>query len=165
MNAKIEFRKLVMRKNDDYHEFLTKFLHLATEAAIPESDYKFELNGKLAFNLQKLVITNFISTSTFNEFSTHCAQAFHTLQNIASIESRIRKPPTGERNANTPKPPLKPLSDLDKSQLMQEGRCFNCKEVGHLSRNCPRKKPAANRKPTGQEITELESEQQGKEQP
>ena len=51
INIKIEFQKLVMWKNNNYYKFLTKFLYLATETAISESNYKFKLNGKLAFNL------------------------------------------------------------------------------------------------------------------
>jgi hypothetical protein len=31
------------------------------------------------------------------------------------------------------------LSDKDMAQMRAEGRCFLCREVGHLSRNCPHK--------------------------
>jgi hypothetical protein len=31
------------------------------------------------------------------------------------------------------------LSEKDMAQLRAEGRCFFCREIGHLSRNCPRK--------------------------
>ena len=64
-NAKYDFKRLVMKKNDKFHDFLTKFLHLAGEAKVPKSEYKFELNSKLSFDLRRAVITNFISESTF----------------------------------------------------------------------------------------------------
>ena len=32
------------------------------------------------------------------------------------------------------------LSDEEKAKLLKEGRCFCCKKMGHLSRNCPDKK-------------------------
>ena len=32
------------------------------------------------------------------------------------------------------------LSDEEKAKLLKEGRCFRCKKVGHMSRNCPDKK-------------------------
>ncbi len=35
--ARTDFRRLVMRAGDDYHEFLAKFLHLAGEARVPDS--------------------------------------------------------------------------------------------------------------------------------
>ena len=34
------------------------------------------------------------------------------------------------------------LSDEEKAKLLKEGRCFRCKKMGHLSRNCPDKKDA-----------------------
>jgi hypothetical protein len=33
------------------------------------------------------------------------------------------------------------LSDERKADLMRAGKCFNCYQVGHLSKNCPRKQP------------------------
>ena len=32
------------------------------------------------------------------------------------------------------------LSEEEKAKLLKEGRCFRCKKMGHLSRNCPDKK-------------------------
>ena len=80
-----------MRKNNNFYKFLTKFLHLAREANILENNYKYKINTKLAFDLQKAIITNFISLSLFNKFLAHYSQVFHTLQNITSIESRSRR--------------------------------------------------------------------------
>jgi hypothetical protein len=31
-------------------------------------------------------------------------------------------------------------TDMDKSRLKEEGRCFNCGNRGHMARNCPREK-------------------------
>ena len=44
------------------------------------------------------------------------------------------------------------LTEKEMAQLRAEGKCFNCKETGHLSRNCPRKNNMAgkgNNKPPG----------------
>ena len=32
------------------------------------------------------------------------------------------------------------LSDEERAKLLKEGRCFRCKKMGHMSRNCPDKK-------------------------
>jgi Zinc knuckle len=32
-----------------------------------------------------------------------------------------------------------PLSEKEQAELAAENKCFNCKEVGHMSRNCPNK--------------------------
>jgi Retrotransposon gag protein/Zinc knuckle len=37
-----------------------------------------------------------------------------------------------------------PLSEEEKKRLMAEGRCFFCKQQGHMSRNCPKKPSRAN---------------------
>jgi Zinc knuckle len=41
-----------------------------------------------------------------------------------------------------------PLSEDEKQQLMAEGRCFFCKQQGHMSRNCPKKPNRPNATPT-----------------
>ena len=44
------------------------------------------------------------------------------------------------------------LTEKEMAQLRAEGKCFNCKETGHLSRNCPRKNNITgkgNNKPPG----------------
>jgi hypothetical protein len=41
----------------------------------------------------------------------------------------------------TPKPFEKPksnISDKEKAELLASGKCFTCKEAGHLARNCPK---------------------------
>jgi len=35
---------------------------------------------------------------------------------------------------------LKKLTDKEKSHFIREGRCFKCRKVGHISRECPGKK-------------------------
>jgi Retrotransposon gag protein/Zinc knuckle len=37
-----------------------------------------------------------------------------------------------------------PLSEEEKRRLMAEGRCFFCKQQGHMSRNCPKKPSCQN---------------------
>jgi Zinc knuckle len=41
-----------------------------------------------------------------------------------------------------------PLSEKEKRRLMAEGRCFFCKQQGHMSRNCPKKPSRSNAAPT-----------------
>jgi len=41
---------------------------------------------------------------------------------------------------NTPRPdqPKSDLSEKERAELLAAGKCFRCKEQGHLSRNCPK---------------------------
>ena len=34
---------------------------------------------------------------------------------------------------------LATIAAEEKQKLLKEGRCFNCKKLGHISRNCPTK--------------------------
>ena len=34
---------------------------------------------------------------------------------------------------------LAAIAAKEKQKLLKEGRCFNCKKLGHVSRNCPTK--------------------------
>ena len=52
---------------------MTKFAYLAGEAKIPKSEYKFELNSKLSFELRRAIITDFISSSDYAKFSEYCS--------------------------------------------------------------------------------------------
>lgn len=51
-----------------------------------------------------------------------------------------RAPSQGGSNPQfTPKPFERPkpnLSEKEKAELLAIGKCFNCKEPGHLSQNC-----------------------------
>ena len=43
----------------------------------------------------------------------------------------------------TPRLYRAPNQDPDREKMMQEGRCFECKQQGHMSRDCPQKKKAS----------------------
>jgi hypothetical protein len=34
--------------------------------------------------------------------------------------------------------PFQKLTDADREKYRKEGRCFRCREKGHMSRNCPK---------------------------
>jgi hypothetical protein len=151
--AKADFRKLFMKNNDDYHQFHTKFMHLAGEAEIPKNDYKEEFLHKLSFELQRTVATVFMLSNTFDEFQKHCSSAAHTLKMInAKSKTSTNKPPvlaskkepkaiqttqtTSSRENQTP----------DREKMMREGICFYCKEPGHIALICPKRKKATEMK-------------------
>jgi hypothetical protein len=70
------------------------------------------------------------------------------LQKMEAMESRLNalsggggfgRPPAG-----TPSDRVSGLKPGDISRLQAEGRCFRCKEKGHMKRDCPKGKPRLN---------------------
>ena len=54
-----------MKNENDYHEFLIKFLYLADEAQMSDMKYKYEFNMKLSFFLQKIMIQKYLKINFF----------------------------------------------------------------------------------------------------
>ncbi|ODH12532.1 hypothetical protein ACO22_06601, partial [Paracoccidioides brasiliensis] len=160
-NAKSDYHKLIMRNGDNYHEFVTKFLHLAGEAKIAKEDYKTDFNDKLFFDLQRMVAVANATTNTYAEFQKICAQAAHTLQTINATQkskslwgngSNIFKQntlwasdsQTSHSTSATKSPTIKKALGTH-----PDIQCYYCKEKGHIARNCPAKQKSQ------QVITEL----------
>ena len=156
LNAKDEFRKLYMKKQDTFHSFYSNFTRLATESQAPQGELKYELNHKLTFDLQKQVVREFADpTCTLKQFADHCAIIYQTWKGIEERQSRfsrtqektIRKPTTSWSPATVVNTPSTRTSNTasqqpsssDRRQLQLEGRCFYCKGVGHRVFECAKK--------------------------
>ncbi|KGY14479.1 hypothetical protein PABG_12662 [Paracoccidioides brasiliensis Pb03] len=150
-NAKSDYHKLIMHNEDNYHEFVTKFLHLAGEAKIAREDYKTDFNDKLFFDLQKMVAIVNAITDTYAEFQKICVQAAHTLQTINATqksksswgnESNIFK----QNTLQTINSQTSPSISTTKSSTVKKAlsshlniQCYYCKKKGHIARNCSAK--------------------------
>ncbi|KAL2004649.1 hypothetical protein VTN00DRAFT_3385 [Thermoascus crustaceus] len=169
-----------MNATDSYHNFLTKFLHLAGEAQIPESEYKEELFHQLTQKLQEMTVTYQIEdTVSFEAYLTCCLQIASSLQQIT--EWKPKNPDCGTiKNQSTPKEhrttpaTLNPQSatrkttgDKCKDKLIKEGHCFHCEGRGHRAADCPIKKSAvADQKVLKmiEESSDMTTDQEGKEE-
>lgn len=190
VNAKAKYRRLFMKASDKFQDFLSDFSYLAQESDLAESEWKEELYYKLHPGLQRLVIKESNdSLLDFAGFVTACTQTANRLEMISSQEQRLKnrlqdtgvRPSLQEPSNRTvsaripsttlsrpPPPRVGGLSSEAKTQLMKEGKCFYCKEVGHLSRECPIlvKKRAAELKALAlSDELQDESELSGKEDP
>jgi hypothetical protein len=57
-----------------------------------------------------------------------------------SGQNTVNKKEKEKKEQSTSKPPQRPkLSKEERDKLRAEQRCFSCKEVGHESRNCPKR--------------------------
>ncbi|KUM55330.1 hypothetical protein ACN42_g11987, partial [Penicillium freii] len=160
------YHKLMMKPKDSFTDFLAEFMQLAEEAVVIEENRKRDLYSKLPYLLQSQVMWAVNQdTVTFESFTKTCQSMSHeiNLQQEAKITSRARSTVTTGSSAgigvgtsvkptstSTYTPRVKReesvnlgrLSNAERDTLMKEGRCFNCKEQGHMTRDCPKKKPA-----------------------
>ena len=90
-NAKTQFWWLMMKNENDYYEFLIKFLHLTDEVQMSDMKYKYKLNMKFLFFLQKMMIQKYLKINFFQKFSTYCSQMIQIFKKINKAENHIYK--------------------------------------------------------------------------
>lgn len=163
INAKTEFRQL-MQKTTRFQTFLSKFNLLALDAKKARSEWKEELYHKLNPEMKRAMIREANDpTCEYNEFVRACNLVANRLEQIAKEEKSAAKDNKGGQAAKDDKAsklpggqggqgsrggsaraPRVPLSQEELDKLKEDQLCFNCKQPGHINRNCPlRKKPTA----------------------
>ena len=150
MEADSELQTLYMRPGDKFPEFLAKFLLLASEAGIPDDRYKTELNRRLTDKVKELALPYIGDDKTFNDFTAYVGTVVQSL-NANAQETKCRNLNQNSRNDSNTNPSKTTNSSggaqLDvntRQELMSHGKCFHCKETGHVFRDCPRRKKNSN---------------------
>lgn len=161
--SKAEYRTLKWDyPTTKFHDFLTKFRHLAGEAEIPASEWKYDLRDKIPDSIRLQARATY-NNSDFEgyvadleditrELTIHYR---HRQQNrqprktdkttpAPSIPSTTAPPIT---NISTPSKrthslnrtpwPSHKLSDEERSHLRVNNGCFRCRQGGHIARDCP----------------------------
>jgi hypothetical protein len=166
-NARSDFKKLTMKDNEDFHLFLTKFLHLSSEAKVPKENLAEELRDRLTMQLRTLTLVSYLEKKTFAEFRQICSQVAQGIKGINEAELRrtphqsaakltaaktpfvaAKKTVPASRyltstTAPLPTPDNTPAVKKERSlraeqmTLMKEGKCFRCKGEGHMAKDCP----------------------------
>ena len=171
-NAKNDFKKLYMR-DLPFHDFYADFIHLASEAQISTTDLKYELNLKLATELQLCVIREFQDPEyTLQKFADYCTVID---QAVKSASARLRgrnqnqNRTTGKETTDNAKDKPKVTENsgpgqanpgsADRDRLCQEGKCFYCKEQGHRAFECEKKKQDTFRRLNSIKVVESGPEQ------
>lgn len=158
--ARSDFNKLELRPGGDYLAFKNNFVRLAGESGKPRSEWKSEFHGKILIAaLRTALAAAYVDpNTTFDQYTRLGAEISYANQQAreAAAERRQETPKTNKgnqkrnnpagvggskagagRNNNGNKTANK-LTPDEVRKLYEEGRCFNCKERGHKSHECPR---------------------------
>ncbi|KAM7188526.1 hypothetical protein V8F33_010569 [Rhypophila sp. PSN 637] len=162
--ARKECEKLSMKPSDNLQEFKNEFVRLARKAKKPKSDWKEDFNDKITPQLRDQLTVAFVSDDV--DFNTFVALALqydvNNKQNYkrrqasrATVNSATGTTRSGTRpgsrpgggssstprasNGSVPAKPLAPAGPEEMKQLIKEGRCFNCRNQGHRTKECPDK--------------------------
>jgi hypothetical protein len=184
-----------MKTTDKFQDFLSEFSYLAQESGLSELEWKEELYYCINADLQYSVIRESTNKGYgFQEFSEVCTCMANCLKQISLKEQR-GKNPTGQitlaktTNCETTFTAMKPISigraqntnttpgmqgrltTEDWQELLKDGKCFYCKQKGHMARDCPIKKTTVDLKALEQvgqldsQLDDKQLENQGKANP
>jgi hypothetical protein len=153
-DASEEFRRLY-QNNNPFPVFWADFQRLAAETEMPEATQLDELGFRVNADLQQALASVFDIASVY-ELAQRCITIDAKLQRVKKARGRTKPtagtPGSGSASApekgvkpepgsspSDPRPPgKKPQYDnAEKQQLSREGKCFICKNPGHLARECP----------------------------
>ena len=151
------------RKTRDVSEYITEFKTLAARTKLSETDKLHRFEQGLPDRYQFLYAEKATKATTVAEFEKWALGLYANYQRqkeaqtlakaaakpAASSQSRPPPPRTVTAPTPTPRPSQQgpvPM-DIDASSSNQGNdprKCYNCNEIGHISRNCP--KPRRQRK-------------------
>jgi hypothetical protein len=104
-NARADFKKLYMKKDEKFQDFHARFLQLSTNAETPIAELKDELNDKLEFTLQAFVATYYIDPSIDDvEFAKRCLVIDQQIKIRAAKMNRTRPSAGTGQNRSTTTP-------------------------------------------------------------
>ena len=133
-----------MKLTDQFHDFLSEFLYLAAEAGVSDDDLKDELYHQIMTKLQELTMAEINSNGSFRQFTSFCSQTasclevmshqiqknqqYTSAQGCMGAASSLTTSATVKKEPGTPSPTNSTVQTNNRSQLMWEGKCFNCHE-------------------------------------
>ncbi|KAK3896447.1 hypothetical protein C8A05DRAFT_20576 [Staphylotrichum tortipilum] len=169
--SKDEYEDLRMKPGSEFLAFKNDFVRLAGECGRPRADWKDEFNRRLTPALQRSLAHAFLDDSVdFDAYARLGLQHTRINKRAAALQAAARSPAgtlagshaggstpgktnrhRGKRDddsaaatsGNSSASNGKPLTPEEHRVLAREGRCFRCRQKGHMSPDCPKKKETA----------------------
>ena len=107
--------------------------------------WKEELYYRLSYELQdKVMLERMDDSITFNDFTHMCARMAVCLEQRAAQKNAWNQQTTPAKDTkweghSSSGPHTTTLSREERKELLVVGKCFSCKQQGHLSVDCPRR--------------------------
>jgi hypothetical protein len=145
-NARAEFKRLYMKKDQTFQTFYATFLRLVADGKIVSTDLKEKLNNKLSWKLQETVSVYYNDKHiNLTQFAQHCVTIDQQIRTRTAKQERAdkrsggpgerrKKPETGDRKTDKPTEEGndKTKSSWDRSLI----KCYNCEKLGHIAKDC-----------------------------
>lgn len=162
-----KFAALKLDPTADFHAFKNQFVRYAGQLRKPKSEWKLEFKRRLTISLRTACASEYLDPNvTFEQYARKAAEIANEFRQAREAKKHDDKartggtPTTGStvgnrgRGGNTsgrvgdgnrgtsdrPPPTARasgrpPAAEVKK--LYEEGRCFNCRETGHVVKDCP----------------------------
>jgi uncharacterized coiled-coil protein SlyX len=165
VNALSEYNDLTMEPGDDFTKFRNTFVRLAGECRKPRSDWKEEFHRKMLPSmmdkLAREAIDDNVDFEAYARVAGQLALNYEQTQKAKKKKDKSVQASTSSGNTGKSKKSYKDkgnpksdntskatstantrpkLTDEEVKQLAREGRCFTCKEKGHIGAECPKRK-------------------------
>lgn len=154
-----------MKPGDDYMEFRNKFVRLAGACHVPKKDWKQQFKRRLLNSIATALTRDYLDpTVSFEEYvrlGAEMAQSYKQQQRrwqVTEAKDKKTDKPSGRTGRRTNHQSTAGtgnatsqatatgtvrtggrLTNEEAKQLALEGRCFSCKEKGHVSSTCPKR--------------------------
>ncbi|OQD79070.1 hypothetical protein PENANT_c063G07826 [Penicillium antarcticum] len=136
-----QYHDLSIKPKENFNDFYAEFSRLAEEANILMLYRKRDLYSKLPYLLQSYMIGS-VNKETIDIEKSSYARAEPRSTALTKKEP-TGSPPSFSAEKRSPLSIGKTyLTNAERLVLIKEGRCFHCREPGHITIECPKKKPA-----------------------
>ncbi|EED13511.1 hypothetical protein TSTA_097670 [Talaromyces stipitatus ATCC 10500] len=123
-----------------FQDFLTEFTHEAQESKTDIQSWKEDLYSKLSFELQLTKTANRLEAISTVESKVRCRSMNMNSSASSNASKSIRLTPApsaaGSSLSNKDGKKGEWVDDAAYALLIKEGKCFKCRQTGHIGRDC-----------------------------